>query len=98
MAESVPAGFDLQNKITELSTMLLDKHPRMPTLLHEIHTLLSKQPENVTLLKEEEIAVIVQGLMIQTGTEFAKSAVSGKGASSTKSLTAKIKNLGADAF
>lgn len=88
-------GFEVREKVAELSTLLLSKHPKMPVLLREIHTALRAQPENVTLLSEEEISVIVNGLKIQTGVEFAQAATKGSGA---KSAVAKIKSLGADAF
>lgn len=95
MATQIPEGFELKNKIAELSELLLSKHPKMPVLLREIHTTLRAQPENVTLLDESEIAVIVNGLKVQTGVEFAAAATKGSGA---KSAVAKIKSLGADAF
>ena len=88
-------GFELKEKVAELSTLLLAKHPRMPVLLREIHTALRAQPENVTLLSEEEISQIVAGLKVQTGMEFAASATKGTG---QKSAISKIKSLGADAF
>ena len=67
----------------------------MPTLLREIHTTLRSYPEQVTLLSESEIQVIVSGLSVQTNVAFAASASKPAAA---KSLTAKIKALGADAF
>lgn len=88
-------GFELQEKVAQLQQSLLDRHPRMPVLLREIHTVLRAQPENVTLMSEEEIAVIVDGLKIQTGVEFAASALTPAGKKSTSS---KIKQLGLGAF
>lgn len=88
-------GFELQERVQQLATAILDKHPKMPVLLREIHTALLAQPENVTLMSEEEIAIIVSGLKVQTGIEFAASAISGSGKASAIS---KIKKLGADAF
>lgn len=88
-------GFELQEKVAALQQSLLDRHPRMPVLLREIHTVLRAQPENVTLMSEEEIAVIVDGLKIQTGVEFAASALTPAGKKSTSS---KIKQLGLGAF
>lgn len=90
------AGFELQEKVADLSSALLAKHPRMPTLLREIYQNLRAQPENVTLLSEEDISIIVRGLQVQTQTEFA-SAVT-KSPSATKNLKTKISQLGADAF
>lgn len=89
------AGFILKEKCAELQNLLLAKHPRMPVLLREIHTALRQQPENVTLLSEEDIAIVVSGLKVQTGVEFAASVTKGAG---QKSALAKIKSLGVDAF
>lgn len=90
------AGFELKEKCEALRNMLLEKHPRMPTLLQEIHQALRAQPENVTLLSEEEIAIVVQGLKVQTGIEFVKAA--SKAPSATAATKKKIAELGADAF
>jgi hypothetical protein len=91
----VNEGFALKEKVADLSQAILDKHPRMPTLLREIHTTIRQYPEQVTLLSEEEISTIVSGLQVQTNTAFA-AAVSKPAAA--KSVTAKIKSLGVDAF
>ena len=95
MTQPIPAGFELKEKVAELASYLIARHPRMPLLLREIHTALRAQPENVTLMSEEEIAIIVSGLKIQTATEFASSAIKGVGA---KSAISKIKSLGSSAF
>lgn len=52
----------LFDKIDELQTALLSSHPTMPILLREIHSTLKKQPDNVTLVSDEQINVIVSGL------------------------------------
>lgn len=88
-------GFELQEKVAQLQAALLERHPKMPVLLREIHTTLRAQPENVTLMSEEEIAILVDGLKIQTGVEFAQSMVKGPG---SKSTAGKIKQLGLGAF
>lgn len=85
----------LSEKVSALSEAILGRHPTMPTLLREIHTTLRSYPEQVTLLSESEIQVIVSGLSAQTNVAFAASASKPAAA---KSLTAKIKALGADAF
>jgi len=85
----------LSEKVSALEAAILSKHPTMPTLLREIHTTLSSYPEQVTLLTEAEIKVIVSGLSTQTNVAFAASASKPAAA---KSLTSKIKALGADAF
>jgi hypothetical protein len=90
-----PEGFELKIKIASLKEKLLEKHPLMPNLLKDIHQTLRQYPENVSTLSEEEIQVIVNGLKVQTQTEFATSTTTKK---SQPSLTAKIKSLGAGAF
>jgi hypothetical protein len=87
-------GFELKEKVAELSELILSKHPRMPLLLREIHTALRKQPENVTLMSEEEVAVVVAGLKVQTGVEFATAAIKDKSSSTTK----RLKNATVDDF
>lgn len=72
-------GFEFKEKLEALRSALLDKHPRMPTLLAEIHSCLAQYPENVTLASEEEIAIIVQGLEKQTGFEIAQAMAKGSG-------------------
>ncbi len=90
-----PIFFELSSKVQQLSDLILSKHPMMPTLLREIHTTLRAYPEQVTLLSEEQISQIVQGLKVQTGVEFASSITKTSGA---KNLKAKIAAQGADAF
>lgn len=85
----------IKEKITSLREKILTKHPSMPSLLQEIHTALLKNPEQVTLLSEEEIKDLVSGLEMQTNT-FLVTAAATKPAS--KSVVGRIKNLGLDAF
>lgn len=86
----------VREKILSLQTALLDRHPRMPTLLQEIHAALKAQPENVTLLPEEEICILVQGLQHHTNVFLAESTVKGKKGSA--GIQAKIREQGDDAF
>lgn len=90
MPAPVEEGFALKESVESLKGMILGKHPSMPTLLREIHTALSKQPEQALLLSEEEIHVIVSGLEVQTNTYLAASITP-----KNKSLAGKIK-AGAD--
>jgi hypothetical protein len=87
MSEAI--GFQLHEKVQALQDALLHKHPTMPVLLREIHTALKKQPENVTLLSEEEIKVIVNGLEKQTNIALIESVTKAK----TPSTKAKLNNL-----
>lgn len=54
-------------QIAELEQMLLVNDPGMPTYLQRIHMNLLKQPELVHILKDDQRAVIIDGLMQHTG-------------------------------
>lgn len=86
-------GFELKEKVSALSEAILSKHPTMKSLLREIHTTVSKYPEQITLLSEDDISQIVKGLMVTTGIEFAEKAMK-----APATVTKKIKALGASAF
>ena len=87
--------FEIKEKIESLKAKILEKHPLMPNLLQEIHRALSAQPEQVTLLSEEEMNVIIQGLEAHTNT-FLMTAAATK--TPSKSVNQRIKNLGLAAF
>ncbi len=90
---------ELNNQISSLRTMMLNKHPVLGNLLSEIKKALEKHPENVTLLKEEDMGTIFDAIKIETGIQFTADVVGGtKKQSSVKTLKEKIKNLGMDAF
>ncbi len=76
----------VKEAIASLQNALLSAHPTMPILLREIHQTLRKDPEVVTLLSEEEIGVIVNGLSAQTKTTIAVSISSGKKGKAIKSI------------
>lgn len=83
---AAPAQHELITaKIAELQQKLLANHPQMPLLLREIHSVLKNDPAVVTLLKEEEISIIVNGLQKQTNTYLVQSMTSAK-SSKTKAL------------
>lgn len=90
----LPSGTELFDRVSQLQEALLSRHPTMPGLLRDIHTALRAQPENVTLLNEDQISVIVNGLKEQTGVVFAAAAMS----TGSKGLKAKIASQGLDAF
>ena len=87
-------GFEFKEKLAALNTALLEKHPRMPSLLREIHQALKKQPENVTLFTEEDMATIFKALETHTNTFLVDSiTATAKKSSATKALKQRI-NLG----
>lgn len=61
-------NLEIQTKLEALQDALLNAHPQMPTLLRDIHQTLKAQPEQVTLMTEDQIHLIIQGLEKQTGT------------------------------
>lgn len=75
----------IQSNILELQSALQEAHPRLPRLLQEIHAQLKNEPDVVTVLSEEEIAVIIAGLSRQTNTSLIAKSSS---ASKTKRLAA----------
>lgn len=88
MTEYSTETLTLKSNIASLRQALLDRHPQMPNLLQQIHRTLREYPEQVTLLEEEEIHQIVEGLKVQTGIQFAQSTTKGP---ANKSLVSKIK-------
>jgi hypothetical protein len=96
MNTPIPQGFELKEKVAALSQAILSRHPTMPTLLREIHGALKKQPENITILSEEDIQTVFRGLEQHTQTFLAQQTVGSK--KSSKSIAAKLANLGDDAL
>lgn len=84
--------FDFLEKISALEDALLDRHPRMPGLLSEVYKALKAQPENVTIMNEEEIRVVVECLKTQTQTQFAEKVTK------SKSSNARLKNATTEMF
>lgn len=77
---------DFKSKISQLQESLLEAHPSMPILLREIHTQLRKDPELVTIISEDEIGIIVNGLKKQTNTEIATKVKTTKAATMKKQV------------
>lgn len=85
MSQELTVEEQIVGKIAELKEKLLANHPQMPVLLHEIHRTLKENPACVTLLPEDAIPIIVNGLEKQTNTYLA--------AMLTKSSAVKNKSL-----
>lgn len=83
---------EIQSTIQEMESALLAAHPEMPTLLRKIHSKLKADPELVTLLSEEEIAQVINGLKVHTNVQLTAPK---KSASEKKpSATSRLKALG----
>lgn len=74
------------NNIESLRIAIHDVHPTMPQLLQTIWKQLKDNPDCVTILKPEQIAVIVQGAEIQTNIKISEG-ISKPRASKKKALT-----------
>ena len=53
----------LQGKIAEMSEILENSAPGLPTLLRTIHSQLKKDPNLVTILTDEECSVLVKNTL-----------------------------------
>lgn len=69
---------EVKMKFAALDECIKAAHPTLPILLKEIHTLLKNDPAIVTLLSEEEIAIVVEGLKKQTKVEISSAALKKK--------------------
>lgn len=67
-APSQVTGTPIGRKLEELRTAIEANLPELPHVLKTIHTQLAQDPETVTLLTEEEIGLIVRGLVSHTDT------------------------------
>jgi hypothetical protein len=80
----------IKGKIAEMNTALLASNPLMPVLLREIHQHLRKDPELVTIITEEEIGMIVNGLKKQTNTVLATTTIKQSTSKAEKVKQAKL--------
>lgn len=78
VTQPVGQAYEVQEKLAQLESMLTANTPGISTLLRDIHSVLKKDPDIVTLLSEEEVSVVVRGLKKQTATEIATTAVKKK--------------------
>ena len=63
-------AFEIKEKLASLDSALTEKLPGIFNMLRDIHTLLKKNPDCVTVLTEEECSVLVRGLKKQTAMEI----------------------------
>ena len=80
-------AFEIKEKLAQLENALLESLPTMPTLLRDIHRSLKADPDTVTLLTEEECAILVSGLKKQTQTEIATKVIKAKPRKALSKLT-----------
>ncbi len=80
-------AYEIKEKLAALEAALLESLPTMPTLLRDIHRSLKADPDTVTLLSEEECAILVQGLKKQTQTEISTKVIKAKPRKALSKLT-----------
>ena len=86
-----PTQYELiSSKIASLKEAILTSHPQLPIQLREIHKNLKEDPAIVTLLSEDEICVIVNGLERQTNTFIAASMSPAKTSAAAKKALSKV--------
>ena len=79
--------FQVKEKLVAFQAALVEKDPKMPELLGEVHKVLRQYPENVTLLKDEELRDILSGLQTARGIVLQSSA---KGVAKAKTEAKKL--------
>ena len=87
MSENTGQAFEVKEKLAALEVAMLEDTPTMPTLLRDIHRQLKSDDTLVTLLSEEEIAILVNGLKQQTRTVIATKAVKKGGTKAMSKIT-----------
>lgn len=82
-------AYDVKEKLARLEDALKADTPNMPTLLRDIHRVLKQDPDVVTILEEEECAILVRALKKQTNMSIATTAIkkSKSGSKPLKKLT-----------
>ena len=73
----------LHEKVLNLQNQILANDPTLPVLLRTIHQQLKADPAMVTILSDEEVGIVVTGLMKHTKVEITAAVV---GAAKKKSL------------
>lgn len=86
-------NLDIKTKLDDLEQALLNNHPGMAMQLRDIHKTLKAQPDIVTLMSEEEIAIVVRGLQKQTNSQLVAATLK-----PTKAKKESLKNATADDF
>lgn len=84
----------IKQNIAAISQALLSNNPTLPVLLATIKRTLKNDPQLVTLLSEEDICAIVQGLDRQTGNYLANAMVKSKTSENKKLKNATAADLG----
>ena len=68
----------VKEKIESLAAIMVAETPRLPSVLSDIRILLNKNPDVVTLLDEEEINQLVNGMAVRANAKFAEVVVKTK--------------------
>jgi len=77
----------IQEKLLYIEEELEKEVPNIATILSSIHKQLKSDPEIVTVLSEEECAVLIRGLKKQTSTEIITSTLKKPGKKALSKVT-----------
>lgn len=90
--QPTPSSHPLAMQFAELEAALLTADPTFKTTLRDVHRHLGKDPELVTLMTEEEVEMIVKGLVVFANAEVVEPAK----AKAVKTAAKALKNISAD--
>lgn len=92
--ERTASDHPLAMQFAELEQALLTRDPEFKTILRQIHRQLGSEPELVTMMTDDEIGLVVQGLIVTAQAEIVEPAK----AKTVKAATAaaKKRNIGVD--
>ena len=88
-----PSSHPLAMQFAEMETALLAADPKFKLILRDVHRTLGKEPELVTQMTEEEISLVVRGLVVFANAEIvepakAKAVKAGQAAMKKKAISA----------
>ena len=80
-------AYDVREAIADISSKLAEGHPQIPLLLRKVHSALKADPDVVTILTDEERAVVIKGLEFQTKTKLIEVSTPAPRKKALKSMT-----------
>ena len=91
--QPTPSNHPLAMQFAEMESALLTADPKFKLILRDVHRTLGKDPELVTQMTEEEISLVVRGLVVFANAEIvepakAKAVKAGQAAMKKKAISA----------
>ncbi len=82
-----PKMLEFKKLFAEYEAAMLEKSPNLPVYLDKVRSDLNSTPEILWRLSDQEIGVIVSGMMIHSGIQIASESASKKAAKSGSSAS-----------